>query len=149
MNSAPLKKSRLLLWLILLAFSVSGFALYLIDMPEGELPHPLNGLLREIHGVSAMFGLFMFGYMFAAHVQRKLAKPTHYWDGYLHVALWVLLVLTGLMLYYPPEFIPATITESLHWYLGAGLSIFFPIHFWRKKILARYRRWFSKPRVFQ
>jgi hypothetical protein len=146
-TSVPLKKSRLFLWLILLAFSLSGLGLYLIAVPEGELPHPLNGLLREIHGTSAMFGLFMFGYMFAHHVQKKLAKPAHHWDGYFHLALWVLLVLSGLLLYYPPEFIPGTAISSFHWYVGAGLFIFFPIHFWRKKLLAWYRRSFSRKRV--
>lgn len=132
-----MKKSRYLLWICALALAVTGIALYVMMPTEGELPHPLNGLLRELHGIFAAFGIFMFGYLFGDHVQKKIYKQQHHWDGYLHLSLWIMLVISGLLLYYPQEFLPETFAHGVHWYAGLALCICFPLHFLRKRI----KRW--------
>jgi len=130
-----MKKSRISLWLILLAIAVTGIALYFMaPTNEDDFPHPLNGLFRELHGVSTMLGVFIFGYLFADHVQKKLARKKYRWDGYLHLCLWILLISTGLLLYYPQD-LPASINiPEVHWYAGIMLCLLFPLHFWRKAI---------------
>ena len=135
-----MKKSRISLWLIIVAVALTGIALYVLA-PENadDFPHPLNGLLRELHGVSAMLGVFMFGYLFADHVQKKLQRKKHHWDGYVHLALWVVVVASGLLLYYPQEPLEFLNMASIHWYAGLALSIIFPLHFWRKKMIRQFR----------
>jgi hypothetical protein len=132
-----MKKSRVLLWLILLAIGLTGVVLYLIaPAAPDDLPHRLNGLLRELHGVAAALATFIFGYFFAVHIQAKLVKHGLYrtrqvWDGYIHLTVWVLLLVSGILLYYPHE---VGVNVSLvHWYAGLLLIVIFPIHFWRKK----------------
>jgi hypothetical protein len=133
-----MKKSRISLWFIVLAVAISGVTLYfLAPANEDDFPHPLNGLFRELHGVSAMLGVFIFGYMFADHVQKKLHKKKRYWDGYVHLCLWILLVTSGLLLYYPQDILEALGMPQIHWYLGLSLCCLFPLHFWRKAISNR------------
>ncbi len=139
-----MKKSRINLWLIWAAVAATGIALYwLAPINEDDFPHPLNGLFRELHGASAMLAVFFFGYMFADHVQKKMHKKKHYWDGYVHLTIWSLLTLSGLLLYYPQEFLESWNVASIHWYAGLGLSVVFPLHFMRKtisKMLTRSRQ---------
>lgn len=146
-----MKKSRLLLWFIVLAVGITGVALYFMaPANEEELPHPLNGLFRELHGFASALAIFIFGYLFADHVQKKLAKykhqwQAHLWDGYLHLSVWLLLIVSGLLLYYPQDFL-STIginVPLIHWYVGLILMGLFPLHFWRK-VFQRYqarKRW--------
>jgi uncharacterized membrane protein len=138
-----MKKSRTFLWLVVVAISITGIALYLMaPANDDELPHPLNGLLRELHGVASALAIFIFGYFFSDHVKRKLAKHARHWtwkiiDGYCHLAIWVLLILSGLLLYYPQEIVTniGVSIRAAHWYAGLALIGLFPMHFWRKKFL--------------
>lgn len=131
-----MKKSRISLWLILLAVAITGIALFfLAPATEDDFPHPLNGLFRELHGVSAMLGVFIFGYLFADHVQKKLPKKKRHWDGYLHLSLWTLLTVSGLLLYYPQDLLEAFNIADIHLWLGVALCLVFPLHFWRKGII--------------
>lgn len=136
-----MKKSRISIWITLLATAATGIALFwLAPAGEDDFPHPLNGLFRELHGASAMLAVFMFGYLFADHVQKKLHKKKHHWDGYLHLTLWSLLVISGLLLYYPQDSLQFLNITSLHWYIGLGLCALFPLHFWRKTIIKHSQR---------
>ncbi|HEY8941208.1 MAG TPA: hypothetical protein VIM59_13495 [Cellvibrio sp.] len=136
-----MKKSRIGIWIILLATAITGVALFwLAPASEDDFPHPLNGLFRELHGASAMLAVFMFGYLFADHVQKKLHKKKHHWDGYLHLVLWSLLVISGLLLYYPQDSLQLLNVSIVHWYLGLGLCALFPLHFWRKAIIKYSQR---------
>jgi hypothetical protein len=135
-----MKKSRICLWIILLATAITGIALYLLAPASADdFPHPLNGLFRELHGVSAMLGVFIFGYLFADHVQKKLHKKKHHWDGYLHLILWCVLVISGLLLYYPQDALEQLNISKIHWYAGVVLCVLFPLHFWRKVIIKKFQ----------
>lgn len=139
-----MKKSRLLLWFCVLAIGITGVTLQLMaPASEDEFPHPLSGLFRELHGASMTLGLILFGYMLSEHVQKKLARHKHHWDGYAHLGLWSLLTVSGLLLYYPQEPLEALGLDmpGIHWYLGLGLLLLFPAHFWRKAAKRRYYRW--------
>lgn len=81
-----------------------------------------------------MLAVFLLGYMVADHVQKKLHKKKHYWDGYLHLSIWSLLVISGLLLYYPQDSLSLLDMDSIHWYAGLGLSLVFPLHVMRKAI---------------
>lgn len=135
-----MKKSRISLWIILLATALTGVALYLLAPASADdFPHPLNGLFRELHGLSAMLGVFIFGYLFADHVQKKLHKKKHHWDGYVHLSLWCALVASGLLLYYPQDLLESFSVGAIHWYAGLALCILFPMHFWRKALIKKFQ----------
>jgi membrane protease YdiL (CAAX protease family) len=133
-----MKKSRISLLMSVAVLAVTGVALAYCAAGEDGLPHPLNGLLREIHGLGAFLGMIMFGYFFAEHVKKKLARYRRAragrpWDGYLHLWLWLGLVATGLLLYYPQDVglqSPISVA-SLHWYMGVILLGLFPVHIGR------------------
>lgn len=142
-----MKKSRIFLWAMVVALSGSGIALYFLTGTADELPHPLNGLFRSLHGIVSAFSIFIFGYFFSDHVQKKWIKyksrlRANLWDAYCHFSVWVLLIVTGLLLYYPPAILDEMNINvgSIHWYLGLILSGLFPLHFWRKSITRYYAR---------
>jgi hypothetical protein len=142
-----MKKSRLFLWIIVVALSGTGIALHFLTGNAEELPHPLSGLFRSLHGVVSAAALFMFGYFFSDHIQKKRIKykhkwHSHLWDAYFHFTVWILLITTGLLLYYPPAVLEELNVNmgSIHWYLGLILSGLFPFHFWRKSITRYYAR---------
>lgn len=135
-----MKKSRISLWIILLATALTGVALYLLAPASADdFPHPLNGLFRELHGLSAMLGVFIFGYLFADHVQKKIHKKKHHWDGYVHLSLWSALVASGLLLYYPQDLLESFSVGDIHWYAGIVLCVLFPLHVWRKAIIKKFQ----------
>jgi MFS family permease len=139
-----MKKSRIFLWLLMLAVSLTGIALYwMAPATEDDFPHPLNGLFRELHGASMALCLIIFGYMLAEHVQKKLAKRGHYWDGYLHLGVWIGLIVTGLLLYYPQTLFDdwGINMPQWHWYLGLALIAIMPLHTARKYLKRYYYRW--------
>jgi hypothetical protein len=138
-----MKKSRVFLWCVVVAMSITGIALHLMAPDsDDELPNSLIGLMRELHGAAIFLAIFMFGYFFANHVQKKLAKyklkgRAQVWDGYCHVSVWILLIVSGLLLYYPQdilESLPAINIPAIHWYTGLILLALFPWHFWRDLI---------------
>jgi len=143
-----MKKSRVFLWAFVASLSITGIALhFMAPATDGDLPHPLSGLLRELHGTAAALAIFMLGYMFASHIQQKLGERSQrwvrqIWDGYLHLATWLLLVITGLLLYYPQSAVEAMglSISAIHWYCGLLLTGLFPLHFWRKNLRRRLQR---------
>lgn len=146
-----MKKSRVLLWFVFITVGITGIALYFMaPASEDELPHHLNGIFRELHGVASALAIFIFGYLFSDHIQKKLVKynyqwNSHVWDGYVHLSVWTLLIISGLLLYYPQEFLNAMgiSIPHIHWYSGLILIALFPLHYWRK-IITRYqarKRW--------
>jgi len=141
MKRSHIKLSRLLLVLCLCLLSITGIALYaLAPANPDDFPHPLNGLLRELHGASMAASLIMFGFMLSDHVQKKMAKHHHHWDGYLHLFAWIILIVSGLLLYYPQDILE-TIHLNIpltHWYSGISLLTIFPLHISRKYVKRRY-----------
>ena len=136
------EKSRFLLWSSVVLIGATGVGLYFFaPARETALPHPLNGLFRELHGLASFFAIFMFGYFFSDHVKKKLvkhrqSKTRRPWDGYVHLVVWGVLLVSGLLLYYPQtliEFSPLSVAH-VHWYVGLILLFLFPLHFWRKVI---------------
>ncbi|WKE64554.1 hypothetical protein PVT67_12860 [Gallaecimonas kandeliae] len=122
--------SRALLWLGFLGLVASGIGLYLC-LPKSldEFPHPLAGSFRQLHGAFAMLGLGLLGYLWSDHIGKKLRHWRRHPDGLIHLGLWLALVLSGYLLYYPPACLEGLVPLSaLHWYLGLGLVALFPIH---------------------
>lgn len=143
-----MKKSRFLLWSSVIFIGITGVGLYCFaPASETNLPHPLNGLFRELHGLASFLAIFMFGYFFSDHVKKKLVKyrrseTRRPWDGYVHLGVWGVLLVSGLLLYYPQtifESSPLSVA-SVHWYVGLLLLFLFPLHFWRKLLNRNYFR---------
>lgn len=136
-----MKKSRIILWLVVIATTTTGLALFLCaPASEDDLPHALTGLFRELHGASAMIAVGMFGYLVADHVQKKIHARNHRWDGYLHLVLWCLITVSGFLLYYPQDVLSKIDMSAVHWYAGIGLCILFPLHVMRKPMREHRRK---------
>lgn len=111
--------SRLLLLLSVLLLASSGILLeWLQPIDEFAMPHPWNGVLRELHGWACQLALICLGFMLSEHIQKKWRKKNRHWDGLLNLVCWLGLVLTGLWLYYPPEALSTVLLHNTHWYLG-------------------------------
>ena len=125
-----MKWSRLLLWFIVTGLAITGVSLYLLQpAQQWDLPDPLNGPLRMLHGWLALFALISFGTFLSDHVSKKWRKVMQYPDGLAHLVCWVMLILTAGLLYYPLEFWPEQLSVArLHWYSGVSLMVVLPLH---------------------
>ena len=127
-----MKKSRIILWITNGLLAATGLLLfYLAPDPDG-FPHPLNNLFRQIHGWMAALFLVLLGFMLSVHIEKKWKRHLRRFEGGLHLSIWILLIVSGWLIYYPPEWINFEWIKWVHIILGFVICVFFPLHALRK-----------------
>ena len=114
------------LWLVLhYAFAQTG--------PFGPLPNPWEAAVMRVHGVLAVGGVFLLGWIVAGHVTTRWPSGRHRLSGVTLGASAAVLVLSGYALYYTmgsPHEAAALVHEGLGvCALLAGLA-----HWWRRRL---------------
>jgi hypothetical protein len=138
------KKQYWLMSAIVVLLIISGIGLYLCLPPsEDEFPHPFNGTFRQFHGAAAYLALIGLGYMLGDHIAKKWRYWRRHLDGVMHLILWLLLSITGLLLYYPIMVLDAIAMGTVHWYLGVTLLLVYPAHASQLQL----KRWWRKSRT--
>ncbi len=66
----------------------------------GPLPHPAEAPLMRVHGVIAVAGVFLLGWLGAGHVMQRWRRARNRPSGWTLLGCAALLVLTGYALYY-------------------------------------------------
>ncbi|MDZ4815270.1 MAG: hypothetical protein SGI71_03280 [Verrucomicrobiota bacterium] len=79
-----------------------AFLHYFAKRPEGmeELPHPSEPLALQIHGAAAYLVLVILGTLIPIHIKRAWTIRKNVPTGLLVILLNIVLILTGLGLYY-------------------------------------------------
>ncbi len=85
----------------------------------GTLPHPWEAPLMRGHGVAAVAGVFLLGWLGAGHVLERWRRARNRTSGWVLVACAVLLVCSGYALYYTVGAWHAG-SARVHEWLGAG-----------------------------
>jgi len=106
-----------------------------------ELPSPIEPWALRLHGMLAYVFLLVLGSMSAVHIVFGWRLKRSLWSGSGLVAASLVLLASGLALYYAPEHWHAG-ASLLHWGVGLGLLPLVWVH-----VLAARRSRHQPPRV--
>ena len=118
-----------LLW----ASGIAWLVLHLGFEPHNEfgaLPHPWEAALMRLHGLVAVAGVFLLGWLGAGHVLERWRRSRNRTSGWVLVGCAALLVFTGYALYYSVGPLH-TGSAWVHEWLGAATLIVALTHWLR------------------
>ena len=115
--------------LIFIICAVSGVLYLLAHEFEIKALAVENHSILIVHGFAAYFFVLLFGAMMPNHIKAGWKNKRNQLSGGLMVAVMTLLLISGLFLYYGNETRDAALW--VHWVIGCGLVLLFPLHFIR------------------
>jgi hypothetical protein len=118
-----------LLWLSGVAWLVLHFA-FAQQTQFGPLPNPWEAVLMRLHGVLAVGGVFLLGWIVGGHTIERWGSARKRLSGLLLVASAALLLASGYALYYTTG-APHEVASRAHEWLGAGSLVAALAHWWR------------------
>ena len=109
------------LWLI--------FHHFLVRQGEfGPQVHPLEPWCLRVHGAMAFASIWLFGLIWSEHVARRWPSSRRKWSGGFLSGIFVLLTVTGYLLYYVGDDRARAVVSILHWGIGLAGPVFFALH---------------------
>lgn len=82
-----------------------------------------NHTLMTLHGALAFLALYLFGYISRSHIQPRLRLKRHIYSGMLVLIGWLILSLSGYLLYYLGSEVLRLWSSDIHCLLGVLLPI--------------------------
>ncbi len=126
---AVLFASCALLWVSGAAWLVLHLA-YQQPTPFGPLPNAWEPLLLKVHGLIAVIGVFLLGWVTADHLIERRKVGRHYRSGLVLAGTAALLVLSGYALYYTTGPLNEVAARTHEW-LGVASLLAALAHWWR------------------
>lgn len=83
--------------------------------------------MLALHGVAAYFFVMLFGALVPNHIKSGWNNKRNRISGTLTVLVMGLLLISGLLLYYGADTRDAALW--VHWIIGCGLVLLFPLHY--------------------
>ena len=115
--------------LIFIICAVSGVLYLLAHEFEIKALSVENHSILIVHGFAAYFFVLLFGAMMPNHIKAGWKNKRNRLSGGFMVVVMSLLLISGLFLYYGNETRDAALW--VHWVIGCGLVLLFPLHFIR------------------
>lgn len=97
--------------------------------PFGPLPSPWEPVLLKVHGLLAVVGVFLLGWITTDHLSERRNQRRNYRSGVLLAGTAALLVLSGYALYYTTGTVHEVAART-HEFLGAGSLLVALAHWW-------------------
>ena len=120
-----------LLWLSGAVWLVLHFALAL-QTPFGPLPNPWEAVLMRMHGVLAVGGVFLLGWIVGGHTIERWGSARNRLSGLALAGSAALLVASGYALYYTTGALHEVASRAHEW-LGAASLLAALAHWWRNR----------------
>jgi hypothetical protein len=98
----------------------------------GPLPNPFEPVVMRVHGLLAVCGVFLLGWITAAHVPARWLSGRNRISGLVLAASAVVLVVSGYALYYVTG-TPHELAAIIHEGLGALAVLAALAHWWRRR----------------
>jgi hypothetical protein len=114
---------------IFLICAISGILYLLAHEFEMKLLAVENHSILIVHGFASYFFVLLFGAVMPTHIKAGWKAKRNKISGSLMVLVMSLLLISGLFLYYGDETRDAALW--VHWIIGCGLVLLFPLHFIR------------------
>jgi hypothetical protein len=121
-----------LLWLSGVLWLVLHYALAQAG-PFGALPNPWEAVVMRVHGVLAVGGVFVLGWITAGHVAERWPGARKRRSGLTLGASAAVLVLSGYALYYTTGS-PHEASALVHEVLGVCALFVALAHWWRRRV---------------
>ena len=99
----------------------------------GPLPNPFEPVVMRVHGVLAVCGVFLLGWITAAHLPGRWGSGRNRISGLVLAASAVVLVVSGYALYYVTA-APHDLAAIIHEGLGALAVLAALVHWWRRRV---------------
>ena len=115
--------------LIFIICAISGVLYLLAHEFEMKALAVENHSILVVHGFAAYFFVLLFGAVMPTHIKAGWKNKRNRISGGLMVAMMALLLVSGLFLYYGDVARDAALW--VHWVIGCGLVLLFPLHFIR------------------
>ena len=115
--------------LIFITCAISGVMYLLAHEFEVKPLAVENHSILVVHGFAANFFVMLFGAVMPTHIKAGWKNKRNRLSGGLMVAVMALLLVSGLFLYYGDVTRDAALW--VHWVIGCGLVLLFPLHFIR------------------
>ncbi len=100
--------------------------------PFGPLPSPWEPVLLKMHGLLAVVGVFLLGWITTDHLSERRKEGRKYPSGVLLAGTAALLVLSGYALYYTTGPVHEVAART-HEFLGVGSLLVALAHWWRAR----------------
>jgi hypothetical protein len=98
----------------------------------GPVTHPLEPVWIRLHAAFSYGAVAVLGLLWGIHIVRGWNAKWRRWSGGVVVGLFVVLIVTGYGIYYPPgEELDPWISKA-HWILGLATIVAFFVH-WLSK----------------
>jgi hypothetical protein len=134
------KRPRAAVYIVLGGLWVSGCGWLILDLccpkrgPFGAEPHPLEPPLLLIHGIAAVLGMYLLGWITARHVLRWWPARMRRVSGGALAAMLALLVLSGFALFFVSDDFWQRAAALSHEVLGVAVTAFAVQHwFFRRR----------------
>jgi hypothetical protein len=101
--------------------------------PFGPLPNPWEAPLMRTHGLIAVCGVFLIGWMMSAHVTARWASERNRRSGLVLTAAALLLIVSGYALYYTTG-APHDAAALAHEAVGVLSPAAALAHWWRNRL---------------
>jgi hypothetical protein len=124
------KRPRAAVYVILGALWISGCAWLLLDQccakrgPFGIEPHPLEPPLLLIHGVVAVVGMYLLGWITARHALRWWTAGLRRISGGVLAAMLAVLIVSGFALFFLSDDAWQRAAGLSHEVLGVVVTVF-------------------------
>ena len=82
----------------------------------------------RVHSFVAMIVLIVIGSLIPAHMLARYKRTQNVWSGAVNIAAFIVLTLTGYMLWYVSEGGTKQWATWLHWAIGVALPIVLAVH---------------------
>lgn len=140
------RRRRWSLYIIGIGVWLSGglwllFHYFLVKQGEfGPVANPVEPWWLKLHGAFAFAALWMFGLLWGIHITKLWPHRRRRWSGGILTGIFLLLIVSGYLLYYVGDENVRPIISALHWVIGLACPGFFFWHRLQRKSSVRNAR---------
>jgi hypothetical protein len=124
------------LWLGLIASGVVWLVLHYFVLVKGEFGpehSPFEPMSLKVHGGLAFLALWFGGMMWGTHMLKGWSQKRRRWSGLALLTVFLVLIVTGYLLYYAGDEDLRAKISLVHWIIGMGIPAAYLFHRLSKK----------------
>ncbi len=94
----------------------------------GPMANPLEPWWLKLHGAFAFAAIWLFGLLWGVHITKAWPHRHRRWSGGALTGVFLLLIVSGYLLYYIGDDKVRPVVSILHWGIGLACPLFLLFH---------------------